>query len=92
MESTSERSQKGQYTSKRGKVLENDMIAKCESVQGQRTQLSEFLLQNDRHNREQTWQFPTWSTRSICPLERNPFQDEESGRFGFTKLDVVVGL
>jgi len=36
--------------------------------------------------------FPTWSTRSICPLERNPFQDEESGRFGFTKLDVVVGL
>jgi hypothetical protein len=31
------------------------MIAKCESAQGQKTQLSEFLLQNDRHNREQTW-------------------------------------
>ena len=48
---------KGNIRVKCVKVLENDMIAKCESVQGQRTQLSEFLLQNDRHNREQTWQF-----------------------------------
>ena len=56
MEWTSERSQKGQYTSKRGRVLENDMIAKCESVQGQRTQLSEFSP-SKMTGLTETWQF-----------------------------------